>query len=59
MSISWDFLRSEIEGVSLHEIIVDNTGLVISCDYIYCNYQEQFETADDAAVAGEIHSRLE
>lgn len=51
--MSWFTFRSEPIIDTVHEIIINGTH--IECNYLYCNYQENFTTVEDAEIAAEVH----
>jgi hypothetical protein len=52
MSLYLDFRRESLVEI-MHRTVVSNT--TVSCDYIYCDYEEEFDTMEEAEVAAEIH----
>lgn len=36
-----------------HEVIIE--GCKVSCNYLFCGYEEEFPTIEDAEVAGGVH----
>lgn len=52
---SWIAFRTETVNENLHECYLE--GLRVTCDYLYCNYSEEFTNMDDATIAMEIHEK--
>lgn len=40
-----------------HSCIIEGTKVI--CNYIWCSYEEEFTTVEDASVAAEVHANQE
>lgn len=52
---TWFDFRTEPVNESLHETFIE--GLRVTCNYVHCNYTEEFTDMDDATIAMEIHAK--
>jgi hypothetical protein len=42
---------------NLHSCYTEGTKVI--CNYIWCDYEEEFSNSDDAKVAAEVHANRE
>ncbi len=48
-----DYYAGSPVAETLHEVVIDGTHVM--CDYLWCTYDEEFDTVKDAEAAAEIH----
>lgn len=50
---TWLSFRTESVNETMHKTFVN--GIEVTCDYLFCNYREEFDSVGDAEDAAWIH----